>query len=81
MSLPDIAGLIIFGSGICMLIFSINLIKEANMEKMMTWMFWLIVGATFLILFSIHPMVLGALSLGAYSAVLKGRHYRFEFSE
>jgi len=81
MNLLDVAGLVVFGSGICMLIFSINLMKEADMEKMMIWMFWMIVGATFLILFSIHPMALGVLSLVEYSIVLKVRHYRFEFTE
>jgi len=81
MSLLDVAGLVVFGSGLCMLIFSINLLKEADMEKMMIWMFWMIVGTTFLILFSMHPMALGALSLGIYSIVLKVRHYQFEFTE
>jgi hypothetical protein len=81
MSLFHVTGLFAFGSGICMLILSINLLKEADMEKMMIWMFWMIVGATFMILFSIHPMALGALSLGLYSLVLKVRHYQFEFTE
>jgi hypothetical protein len=81
MSLFHVTGLFAFGSGICMLILSINLLKEADMEKMMIWMFWMIVGATFMILFSIHPMALGVLSLGIYSIVLKVRHYQFEFTE
>ncbi len=81
MNLFDVAGLVVFGSGIGMLIFSINLMKEANMEKMMVWMFWMIVVATFLILFSIHPLAIGLLALGVYSVVLKVRHYQFEFTE
>jgi len=77
----DAAGLTLFGIGICIIIFSVTLLKNVDMEKIMTWMFWLIVGNTFLILFSVHPMILGILSTTAYTFILKRQHYQFEFTE
>ncbi|MDZ7607250.1 MAG: hypothetical protein U5K79_17080 [Cyclobacteriaceae bacterium] len=81
MNLFDVAGLLLFGSGLSMLIFRYKPSERSRYGKDDDldvlddrWRY-------FLILFSIHPMALGVLSIGIYSIVLKVRHYQFEFNE
>ena len=77
----DIIGLVLFGLGITVLSFSFLLLKQIELSQFITRIFWLIVLSTFLILFSIHPLILGFLYLFIAIAILYFWRFRFEYIE
>lgn len=79
--MADITGLVFFGFGITILSFSFLLLKQLELSQFITRIFWLIVISTFLILFSIHPLILGFLYLFIAVAILYFWRIRFEYIE
>jgi hypothetical protein len=77
----DIVGIILFGLGITILSFSFLLLKQLELSQFITRIFWLIVLTTFLILFSIHPLILGFLYLFIAITILYFWRFRFEYIE
>ncbi len=81
MLLVDVSGILLFGAALCQLMFALMIIRHTEMEKLMIWNFWLIVGTTFLILFSIHPLLLGLMALVTSAIIVYKRHYHYEYMD
>jgi hypothetical protein len=81
LQIGDIAGLIFFGFGLCMVIYSMLLLKQLELSDFTVRVFWLIVISTFLILFSIHPLILGFLYILIAASIMYFWRFRFEIVE
>lgn len=77
----DLAGILLFGFSIYYLIYSILLINPVELSKLMIPIFWIVILTTFIILFSIHPLILGVLYLFISIVIIYFRHDQFEYSE
>lgn len=77
----DLIGIVFFGVSILTLIYSLLLIKQGELSQFMTIIFWMVVFSTFLILFSVHPIILAVLFLLISATVIYFRHYQFEYIE
>jgi len=77
----DITGIILFGISIATLIYGLLILKQVELSDFVIKIFWLIVLSTFLILFSIHPLILGLIYIFVSFLIMYLRHYKFEFTE
>jgi len=77
----DLIGVVLFGFSLCAFIYGLLLIKQVELSGFMTTIFWMVVLTTFLILFSVHPLVLAILYLVISISIIHFRHYRFEYIE
>ena len=77
----DILGVLLFAFSIYNLIHGLLLLKQVDLGNFMTAIFWLVVLSTFLILFSIHPLILGILFLIISTSLIYIRQYQFEYIE
>ncbi len=77
----DITGIVLFGISLTLLMYALLLIKQAELSDFMIVMFWIVVVTTFLILFSIHPLILALLYLFISIPTIYIRHYKFEYVE
>ena len=79
--LVDLMGIVLFGFSLFTLIYGLLLIKQIELSQFMATIFWVVVLSTFLILFSIHPLILAILYLFISVSIIYFRHYRFEYIE
>ena len=79
--IADITGILLFGFGISLLICSIQLLKQQELSEFIVRIFWLIVISTFLILFSIHPLILAFLYILIAMTIMYFWRFRFEYVE
>ncbi len=77
----DALGELIFGIGLCFIMFAWMLRRQVALADFMVNVFWLLVGITFLILFSVHPLILGILMLVISANIIYIRHYQYEHSD
>lgn len=77
----DVFGVIIFGFGIAVLMYGMLLIKQVELSDFVVQIFWLIVITTFLILFTIHPLILASMFILISITIMYLRQYKFEFIE
>ena len=80
-TLLDVGGIFLFVFSICMIIYALQLRKHVELSDFMIVIFWLVVLSTFFILFSIHPLVLGATYLAISFLIIYYRHDQFEYVE
>ena len=77
----DIIGIVAFCIAIVLLIYGMSLMKQVELSNSIVQIFWLVVGTTFLILFSIHPLLLAAMFILFSFGIMYLRHYKFEYVE
>ena len=77
----DVFGIIAFGLSIIVLIYGMLILKQLELSDFVIKIFWLIVLTTFLILFSIHPLILSILYIFISLTIIYFRRYKFEFIE
>jgi len=77
----DLLGIFLFGFGISLLIFALQLLKQLELSDFMIKVFWLIVISTFLILFSIHPLIMALMYIFIALTISYFYRFRFEFIE
>ena len=77
----DILGTLVFCPALALLVFGMMLIKQVELSNFIVQIFWLVVGTTFLILFSIHPLLLASMYILLSAAMVYLRYYKFEFVE
>jgi len=77
----DVVGIFAFGLSITTIVYGFLLIKQMELSNIMAYIFWLIVVTTFLILFSIHPIVLAILYFLVSCSIIYLRMYKFEYVE
>ena len=77
----DVAGILLFGFSISLLIYGLLLLKQLELSDFVVRIFWLIVISTFLILFSIHPLLLAFLYIFIGVAITYFWRFKFEFIE
>lgn len=77
----DVIGIFAFGLSITAIVYGFLLIKQMELSSIMAYIFWLIVVTTFLILFSIHPIVLAILYFFVSGTIIYLRIYKFEYVE
>jgi hypothetical protein len=76
----DIFGLFLLSIAICYFLYSWMITKQVELSKSMVVVFWLVVGNTFLILFSVHPIILGSFLLVISAIIVYFRQYQYEQS-
>ncbi len=77
----DVSGVLVFGMGVVFLMYSLMLVKQVELSKAITYIFWLVVLTTFIILFFIHPLVLGFFFFFLSLTIIYLRHDKFEYIE
>ena len=77
----DVFGTEVFGLSAVLLIYGMLIIKQMELSELITRIFWLIVIVTFLILFSVHPLILATLFIFISANIMYFRRYKFEFVE
>lgn len=77
----DILGILLFGFSIYNLLYALFLIHPVELSKFMIPIFWILILTTFIILFSIHPLMLGGLYLLISIITTYFRHDQFEYIE
>jgi len=77
----DIIGVLFFGVAINVLIFALLLMKQQELSDFMSRVFWLIIISTFLILFSIHPLIMAFLYIFIATTMMYFHRFKFEFLE
>ena len=79
--LLDITGILIYGLSINLLIYSLLLLKQLELSDFIIKVFWLIVLSTFLILFSIHPLILAFMYILIALTIIYLWRFKFEYIE
>ncbi len=74
----DFSGILLFGFSLNILMYGLYLWRVVDLGKFMNSIFWLVVITTFLILFSVHPWILGTLYLIISMAIIHSRQYEYE---
>jgi len=77
----DVLGVVAFGFSIVTLIYGLLIRKQVELSEFVIQIFWLIVLTTFLILFSIHPLILAFLYFFISVTIMYFRLYKFEYVE
>ena len=77
----DVVGIILFGFSLTNLLYALLIKKQAELSDFMTVIFWLVVVTTFLILFAVHPIVLGIGYFLMSIVIIHFRYYQFEYLE
>ncbi len=81
LNILDFLGLILFSVGLNYFMYSWMIIKQIELNEFIVVVFWLVVLNTFLILFSVHPIILGSFLLVISGTIVYFRHHQYEHSE
>ena len=76
----DIFGLFLLSIAICYFMYSWMIITQVELSEFMVVVFWMVVGNTFLILFSVHPIILGFFILVISGIIVYFRQDQYEHS-
>ena len=74
----DIAGIFVFGLGLCFIMFALMISRQVALADFMVNVFWFVVVVTFFVLFSVHPLILGILMLVISVIITYIRHDQYE---
>ncbi len=77
----DLVGIMLFGFSITTLLYGLMIKKQTELGDFMTALFWIVVITTFMILFAVHPVVLGTVYFLISMVLVYLRHYQFEYQE
>jgi hypothetical protein len=77
----DIIGILLFSFSIYNLMYALVLIYPADLSKLMVPVFWIVILTTFIILFSIHPLILGTIYLLISISIIYFRYDQYEHYE
>ena len=77
-SFADVIGILSFSFSIIAMIYALMLIKQVELSDFVIQIFWLVVLTTFLILFSIHPLLLAILYVFISIVIIYFRYFKFE---
>ena len=81
MNALDVFGLLLFIIGLNYLMYAWMIRNQVELSNFIVVVFWLVVVTTFFILFSVHSIILGFISLAISMIIVYFRHYQYEHSE
>jgi hypothetical protein len=79
--LIDVVGLLLFAISICALIYGGMLRRSAALSDFVGAVFWFVVVSTILLLFAIHPLMLGLTYLCISGVLVRVFYHKYEWQE